>query len=1821
MGKNNTAVRETSGATTETPTTNSNRDNAQPPASEQPPGTTDQSERDARVTQNNANVKMVRETQEAPPTTATQNTVALALLPDLQIDGSDLKTAPIIQLEDDKGSKRVLKDGRVIYYDETGLPVALEKDGKRWEFKYEGNYLVRYQGKDSYLEYQKNGWNRCTADGCRKIDGFKFKSEEGEETVVIGAVTKDMLRDESVIKYADLPEIAETSKSMVDLIRTGGAEGAVKYFAGILPTLDTEQLQQLDRQYSDLTGKSLTAEIAALKASGSLSPATADVLTGLLSTGKDKRSAEQSAHLALTALSEPNSRVGLMLLNATIGGTDESSKQARAAFIAAGGEDRIKSAYTDDESAQRKALDIMDNGSIDPTSLVRENLTNWTWAVGLNAKNIDDIIESMTPEQRKDYLEGERLTKIYGPFSAEQERQMAFYNKLHAALAEASGRTGTMLLRWQDDDIQARRKLIAWEGMIRNGGKKDLAAMITERQDDLGGVNNVLNNMSREDWERLRSDKQYLKHIEDAIRATFSNPNKAAGLGALNHLYRMLGKSSFDDASKVSAGRFFDEFGFVYREPKQVVRLLASGDSSFQQRIKTDATFRSEVIAAIARRTPEGSAERELAIDSVNAIVEDRVGSKFTQLKRNILTSVMNGDKPLAVASQVSSMVKNNPDLKQHLAANPEQAQQLAGFLAKSLKGNQEYASRLLSGQGLTVAEVKNLATSQQTVVQEPYGARSARVVTVNVLSKQEAVDGLTVLTDESRSQDSIDALSTMSAEEKKVADAVKRQGTVQPEDAVRMFVLNIGRSREQLEALFNGMSDIDKQKAVENYKAKYGGNLRQDAGAKVTDAGERVALDNALQVRPTTQIGALSRGLEQKANAENVSSFGRYFTETIAGNVYSVADKRASDATTAVRELAERREKLSEPDKQRLDEALRNVQEASADIREGKKEAVAKLEKAVLTVSAILAIPATAGYGGIALIVGSAALAGITEATLRYQIKGSDYNRNDVMRDALIISSAVLLDGAPFIAQAVAKHVTKTSVALLRDAKTAGEMQTELMKTVKLAAHDQKAAEDALRAIAKKYAAPGKQDQLLVQLENGFEKSAKELRTTNKSVLNLNDAPQSKTVVSANKPAVKPTTTETTPASTVSRTAGQETVVPQTFGKGSTVRVIGEDNVSTIAAFDNVTGKPIVKPKQLPDDAPTAELFKVPQSKMQEEGYRQVTGTDLYIKDGNVYRGRVVEGDVFLAKSDARLVDRNMIVPENAATSVVQRTAGSTTEPGMALPLSGEDQYRLMQYLKRADRHGMRSLNMAEANEFSALLKRVQPGDALYPDAMKAISIENSEALLQRTAIKYTSNMPKPGDMSDFVTIAQNQPRDFYTLKPGAEKLPTFNWATSVGKVTESSRVYKMKNGIEIVVPERLAKRLDEVRELRKLAEADVGYNPIAYARKLRAEMKLASHPYRDHPLPEEIARMVAETPNPGRVKVVNVSGQPYPEDVYRAANGKPMGVAGAQDSSDDSILLYPATSGEKITEDGIYNIFVTSNHEWAHAAQKNEFFKAYTIANQAEKLPDWVRPYARENVNEDWAVVFGELLLAGDPSKLRALAEEAPLRAIALSNTLKSELTIAANSSPYAKQLLDRIKYVESFAMPRAQKTLQEMIRSGDPGKAWGGAMNYLEAIKNADPSLLPMLADYEGLIKLARTTDDDAQFEFLLPFLSPYLKNRPALYHDILITAANKQLAPFTVAQEFVKLNFVSARVKYMEIFVKQGISEEFLPISINEAAKGLLPAEKDYLLNETLKMLDSDGQRQFLESFSRWNISDKHLATAAQRKLAALKPGQR
>jgi len=289
-------------------------------------------------------------------------------------------------------------------------------------------------------------------------------------------------------------------------------------------------------------------------------------------------------------------------------------------------------------------------------------------------------------------------------------------------------------------------------------------------------------------------------------------------------------------------------------------------------------------------------------------------------------------------------------------------------------------------------------------------------------------------------------------------------------------------------------------------------------------------------------------------------------------------------------------------------------------------------------------------------------------------------------------------------------------------------------------------------------------------------------------------------------------------------------------------------------------------------------------------------------------------------------------------------------------------------------------------------------------------------------------------------------------------------SWETFANDVLqrkhEPVRLYTVEGlTTRIVVPEGYARELDQVRNLRLLAQGKgaAATAPEDLVGRVEAEMALEKHPYGYRMLPEEFIPYLEALPDRTAVKRLLVLPDANPADPYFRQIYSPNFWSSASASEDGLLTFY---AKERNLPGSNWINWLEMGHEAAHVykARYPEESALFDLAAELEselRGGFFPREYGKARMSEtdphgeNWAVLGGESLQSADADRFLVAAWQAPIRSSVYGRALVRALSSvpAAERSPYHETYLQRVAYLDREILPRAQAKLVQHIQSGDP------------------------------------------------------------------------------------------------------------------------------------------------------------------------------
>lgn len=246
-----------------------------------------------------------------------------------------------------------------------------------------------------------------------------------------------------------------------------------------------------------------------------------------------------------------------------------------------------------------------------------------------------------------------------------------------------------------------------------------------------------------------------------------------------------------------------------------------------------------------------------------------------------------------------------------------------------------------------------------------------------------------------------------------------------------------------------------------------------------------------------------------------------------------------------------------------------------------------------------------------------------------------------------------------------------------------------------------------------------------------------------------------------------------------------------------------------------------------------------------------------------------------------------------------------------------------------------------------------------------------------------------------------------------------------------------------KVLVPEEYARKLDAVRELRRLAALNVDQHPEIAEDIRTAARNLFASDYHDRFLPEHIGQFIDEVPTRSTVAEVHLI------DGRLASSPDAMAQAFA-DQGKMRFFAHGYRSGSQVSE--------FARHEWMHLIEPDQS-KTLREIEGGKGIESFVgRDYANKDGSELWAVNGGEMFLAADPKVFLTLASKAPIRTVLLADAIERQLgtqDAALKDAPeqvknsqlsiHDQAIRARVAFANDKVLPIAREQLRNALKNG--------------------------------------------------------------------------------------------------------------------------------------------------------------------------------
>lgn len=569
-------------------------------------------------------------------------------------------------------------------------------------------------------------------------------------------------------------------------------------------TMNSTQTEELDKQYSDKYGKSFSETISA---DINVSAETKQAIS-IYMKGSDKRSAEDNLELTSLSLKSQN----VEMFNEIMA---SSTPESRKAFLDNDGKAKLSIAFTGKD--YEHALSYAETGKQNTASKIRDN----TGPIDDNEEAIELAIKNMSPEERRLYQQGKSLqteNKISDLSAEEKEKSVSTYLSLQTAMKNAGN--DWEIAKWEEQIVIPGGGL-ATKLSLHRGSIYD---------DSTHVVFNDIENLTKEDFERAKTDPSYRKQIDQVLQSYLSTAeySKASKL-----LDEKLTKDTFEEAQKTGnrtlLEKLKDNNGTFNTDEDGIISSIETMTIEEQKRYKEDASYKKEIDTYLKTALEEGS-----ELDSATALLQKISDGKEPKQdiidKLNIHASNVDTDEA-AVMRDLQKTFNDNPELRE-VINNPKN------------EAERDFANRF------NVAIHRALDASEYTTYAEPLiktGFVSLETqVKLNVgwfddseqdmykdtlaLATNKSPEALAerekLLTDTTYQEK---VLGNFSQEERQVAMFALKQGEMKPEDKIRSYMLGAGTDESEIKSVLKELSDEQIETLKKSYAEKYGSDLSAD--------------------------------------------------------------------------------------------------------------------------------------------------------------------------------------------------------------------------------------------------------------------------------------------------------------------------------------------------------------------------------------------------------------------------------------------------------------------------------------------------------------------------------------------------------------------------------------------------------------------------------------------------------------------------------------------------------------------------------------------------------------------------------------------------------------------------------------------------------------------------------------------------------------------------------------------------------------------------------------------------------------------------------
>ncbi|MBI1270817.1 hypothetical protein GC174_10325 [bacterium] len=573
-----------------------------------------------------------------------------------------------------------------------------------------------------------------------------------------------------------------------------------------LSTLTSDQVKEEMTRFEERYGKSFQETIAN---NPDISRATREAVDIYLE-GTDKRTDADTGKLAQTALEARNPDMFQEVFST-------ASSGARAEFMKNEGADKILKAFGTPYATEydtevnylpnedtRHALDYARGGGLELATKIEAN----TGILMDNEDAIELALDGMSKSERASYLHGRELsdksksesgTGTESELSASDKQDLEYFEKIRKAL-EGAGND---------------RELAVWEDRIAHGKDGSLVTKLAAHggifDDGMNDVLGTIEDMSEQDWKRLKEDRDFYKEVTGVLKIDLSKSEMTRA----EALLKAKMEAGDYDSSKMARREVFDALADS-RGGEEVLANLKKMTPEEKERYRTDKEFR-ELLDRKVRRSVFHPAHRQAA-DSIMETINQGEPPENDIVAKIFMYSAKGDRDAREVVVDLKEAIQKDPAIVEAYRTDPEYRRKFDDALRSALlpADRDKYIKPLLNGERLPF---QTQAQLYDRIIDDRDGLYDA-------IKRGTEEDWKEIVADPDK------VLGFLGEDYREIAVNIAKQGgKLQPEDEMRIAMLGLGTDEAALKRLARDLTPEIARAFVEKYDADALGDMLDETG------------------------------------------------------------------------------------------------------------------------------------------------------------------------------------------------------------------------------------------------------------------------------------------------------------------------------------------------------------------------------------------------------------------------------------------------------------------------------------------------------------------------------------------------------------------------------------------------------------------------------------------------------------------------------------------------------------------------------------------------------------------------------------------------------------------------------------------------------------------------------------------------------------------------------------------------------------------------------------------------------------------------------